>query len=93
MCISSRSLDKKIAHCCFSIDKMTASRTTVFGHATGNVLSFFFFFFFFFCFVLFCFVFVLFFVFGFFCLFVCFFVCFFVLIFLSNSDSFQYQGK
>ena len=39
--ISSCSIDKKIAHCCFSIDKIknkkTASRIAVFGCTTGNI--------------------------------------------------------
>ena len=45
VCISSCSGDKKIAHCCFSYDKMktkqnkTKMHLAVFGWATGNILS------------------------------------------------------
>ena len=40
--ISSYSIGKKIAHCCFSIDKIkTTSCKAVFGCITGNILNFF----------------------------------------------------
>ena len=44
VCLSSCSIDKKIAHCCFYIDKIknkkikNASRIAVFGCTTGNIL-------------------------------------------------------
>ena len=41
VCISSWSIDKKIAHCCFSVDKITNKRRIMhssFGCTTGNIL-------------------------------------------------------
>ena len=46
VCISSCSIDKKIAHCCFYIDKIQklkiALHIAIFGYTTGNILIFFF---------------------------------------------------
>ena len=40
VCIPSCSVDKKIAHCYFSTDKMKMKKKALLGRAAGNILIF-----------------------------------------------------